>query len=104
MTEDHICPRCGSTAIEVGHARRLIERVALFCRVSLAQVYGQQRTRQAVIARHVAIYVVARECGLKATTIARLFGRDHSTVGHAIQKVEESGYLKSLADGVLKAA
>ena len=53
-------------------------------------IQGQQRVRDAVQARQIAMYLVRSMTNLSAVDVGRFFGnRDHSTVLYSIQKVED---------------
>ena len=67
----------------------VLERVAGRFRVPLTDLSGPSRKKGAVRARHVAMYLLHEELGMRDTDIGRLLGnRDHSTVIHAVAKVE----------------
>ena len=67
------------------------EVVAQVCkrmRVTREHLIGSSRKKSIVRARHVAMYLLHEDLGLKLTDIGRLFGgRDHSTVISAVSKV-----------------
>lgn len=52
-------------------------------------VAGRAQDRDVTLARQVAIYVARQHLKLSSTDIDRAFGRDHSTVLHACEKIEE---------------
>ena len=53
-------------------------------------IRGQQRVRDAVQARQIAMYLIRRLTNLSLVDIGREFGgRDHTTVLHSIEKVEK---------------
>ena len=53
-------------------------------------IRGQQRVRDAVSARQIAMYLIRSMTNLSLDDIGREFGnRDHSTVIHSLDKVEE---------------
>ena len=55
-----------------------------------AVLRGQQRNRDAVLARQIAMYLIRSMTNLSLDDIGREFGnRDHSTVIHSLDKVEE---------------
>lgn len=52
----------------------------------LAALLGPSRAQSVVIARYEAIYEVARRCPwMSLSEIGRLFGRDHTTIIHALR-------------------
>jgi chromosomal replication initiator protein len=66
------------------------ERVAQVFGVSIEALSSKKRTKDVTIPRQVAMYLIRELLDLPLVEIGRLFGgRDHSTVIHSIQKVEE---------------
>ncbi len=66
------------------------ERVAHVFGVSVEALSSKKRTKEVTIPRQVAMYLIRELLDLPLVEIGRLFGgRDHSTVIHSIQKVEE---------------
>ena len=56
--------------------------------ISKEELEGPNRKREIVKARHVAMYLLHEELGMRDTEIGRLIGgRDHSTVIKAVGKV-----------------
>ena len=69
--------------------------VSEFYRVPMDNLHSKSRCASAVRARHVAMYLVRRHCGLSFPKIGAIFDRDASTVQHAARKVaEDSGSLR----------
>lgn len=69
--------------------RVLAKLVALRHGVHLRDIVGQNRTVPVVAARHEAIHLVFGHCDYSLPRIGRYFGnRDHTTVLHAVRKVE----------------
>lgn len=69
--------------------RAWLELVARQLGTTHDELVGRVRTRHVVEARQVAMYILRRETGMSFPEIGNLFGRDHSTVVHAAQGVEE---------------
>ncbi|HEY0304071.1 MAG TPA: chromosomal replication initiator protein DnaA [Longimicrobiales bacterium] len=66
------------------------ERVAQLFGVSVESLSSKKRTKEVTMPRQVAMYLIRELLDLPLVEIGRLFGgRDHSTVIHSIQKVEE---------------
>ena len=66
------------------------ERVAVLFGVSVEALSSKKRTKEVTMPRQVAMYLIRELLDLPLVEIGRLFGgRDHSTVIHSIQKVEE---------------
>jgi chromosomal replication initiator protein len=67
----------------------IIEETATYFRLTREDLVGKSRSRPLTTARHVAMYL-ARECtGLSLLKIGEVFYRDHTTVMHGINKVQE---------------
>ncbi|MDW7981379.1 MAG: chromosomal replication initiator protein DnaA [Thermomicrobium sp.] len=81
-----------------GRARRerltpelVLDVVCRHFRVSLAELVGSSRRREVVVPRQVAMYLLRDELGLSLVEIGqRLGGRDHTTVLHGVEKVEQA--------------
>ena len=75
--------------IRLPHIREIVELVCSEYGVERGKIIGQIRTANLTEPRHV-IYYLSRHCSLKSTTeIGRaLGGRDHSTIIHGINKIE----------------
>jgi chromosomal replication initiator protein len=70
--------------------RAIIEEVAEYYRQPVELLRGKSRQRPLVLARQVAMYVMRDLTDLSYPAIAREFGgRDHTTVIHAVSKVEK---------------
>jgi chromosomal replication initiator protein len=66
------------------------ERVAVTWGVTVESLTSKKRTKELTVPRQVAMYLIRELLDLPLVEIGRLFGnRDHSTVIHSIQKVEE---------------
>jgi chromosomal replication initiator protein len=66
------------------------ERVAQLFGVSVESLSSKKRTKEVTMPRQVAMYLIRELLDLPLVEIGKLFGgRDHSTVIHSIQKVEE---------------
>jgi chromosomal replication initiator protein len=51
-------------------------------------ILGTRRKPDFVLARQVAMYLCRRKLGLSYPELGKAFGRDHSTVIHAIKKIQ----------------
>ena len=68
----------------------ILSYVSRYYHVDEAVVKGQQRSRDAVTARQIAMYLIRSMTSLSQENIGRLFdNRDHSTVVYSIQQVEK---------------
>jgi chromosomal replication initiator protein len=66
-----------------------VDNVCDFYGLTIAQVKGKCRVRGYVKARFVAIYIIRKRTGLTLKEIGRLFHRDHTSIIHAVQTIEE---------------
>jgi len=68
----------------------VIDAVSQHYRVSVPELVGPGRRRDVVVPRQVAMYLMREELGLSLVEIGqRLGGRDHTTVLHGIEKIEQ---------------
>ena len=71
-------------------AASIISEVSRFFGIDETIVKGPSRSREAVTARQAAMYLVRRMTNLSTPDIGREFGgRDHSTVIHSLEQVEQ---------------
>ena len=67
----------------------IVDFVSKYYGVAADVIRGQQRVREAVAARQVAMYLIRSMTNLSSDDIGKFFGnRDHSTVLYSIEKVE----------------
>src|SRR3989338_7501676 len=70
-------------------AKKIIEVVADFYNVSVEDLLKQSRKKEYVNPRQIAMYIIRKELETSLPSIGDLFGgRDHTTVIHAIDKIE----------------
>ncbi|MBI1296517.1 chromosomal replication initiator protein DnaA [bacterium] len=70
-------------------ATSVVELVADYFRLTVADLTGRTRTKEVAYARQVAMYLLREENGLSLPAIGGLLGgRDHSTVRYGVEKVE----------------
>ncbi|MFZ5376308.1 MAG: chromosomal replication initiator protein DnaA [Patescibacteria group bacterium] len=68
----------------------LIKKVATHYGVKQSAIKGKSRTKDLVYARHVAMFLLRNELKMSLEEIGKWFsGRDHTSVLHAIQRVDE---------------
>ena len=66
-----------------------LESTAKFFNVKLADLKGPRRTRQLVTPRQIAMFLIRKHTSLSLPEIGKRFGgRDHTTVIHAVKKVD----------------
>ncbi len=71
-------------------AKRIMEIVAEFYNVSVDDLIKQSRKREYVTPRQVAMYIIRKELETSLPMIGEFFGgRDHTTVIHAIDKIQK---------------
>ena len=69
---------------------QVIKSVANHYHLKQTAVKGKKRIRSLVTARHVAMYLLRKELDLSLTEVGRYFSnRDHTTVMHAVEKIEQ---------------
>ena len=69
---------------------QIIKIVSELTGVELKDILGNKRERQRVEARHVTIYLIKKYCpSLTLKTIGGYFNRDHTTVIHSINNVND---------------
>lgn len=77
----------------------VIKTVANHYRIKQSALKGKRRTKEIVNARHLAMYLLRTELNMPLEEIGKWFsGRDHTSVLHAIKKIEkekdEEGLIK----------
>jgi len=67
----------------------LINQVADYFGVDISEVRGARRVKNLVFPRHVAMFLLNKDCNMSLVEVGSWFGgRDHTTVMHAVSKVE----------------
>ena len=71
------------------HPEDIIQNTCVFYNIKLTQIKGSKRDAKLVRARQVCMFLLKKELGLTLTEIGNILGgRDHTTVMHGIEKVE----------------
>lgn len=71
-------------------ASDVIRAVANHFHITQAELKGQSRQKHLVVARHLCMYILKQDAHLTLVEIGKWFsGRDHTTVMHAIGKIEK---------------
>ena len=84
LFETHDIPRHGDSRVTA-----VIDAASKICRVSADSITGDSRRRPIVDARQAAMYVARHTTDLSYPDLGRAFGgRDHTTVIHAVSKIE----------------
>jgi chromosomal replication initiator protein len=90
LAEQLLAPMLHDNSPQIIHPQRIIEVVAEYYKYPVEALRGKSRQRPLVIARQVAMYVMRELTDLSYPAIAREFGgRDHTTVIHAVEKVQQ---------------
>lgn len=71
-------------------AMSILEMVSKSLEVSIPNILGFSRTREKVIARHIAMYLIYTRTKLGYKPVGSIFGRDHTTVMHACKVVRDN--------------
>ncbi len=83
----------------------IADDVSYYMGVPLAEMYSDRRHREYARARQVAIWVVAKTTPFPLSVIGRHFRRDHTTVMHAIKKIDslrvQIPYLSNISDALV---
>lgn len=69
-------------------AERIEEAVVTSLGVELRQIASPQRATRVVFARQVAMYLMRRRLGMSLGEIGARYGRDHTTVLHAVRAID----------------
>jgi chromosomal replication initiation ATPase DnaA len=64
------------------------KRMAHVLHIPFLKVTGKGRLRKYVLPRQAIMYVLRKNTDLKLEEIAKMFGRDHTTVMHSIKAIE----------------
>lgn len=88
LLADSICEEDESPVTKV---EKIQKKTAEFFNIDVAEITGRRRPANIVLARQVAMVVARRKTTLSLQEIGRLFGgRDHGTVMHAMQVIDEA--------------
>lgn len=67
----------------------ILDYVSRYFHLEKDVICGQQRVKDAVSARQVAMYLIRSMTNLSQDDIGKVFGRDHSTVIYSLQQIEK---------------
>jgi chromosomal replication initiator protein len=79
---------------EQKHANQIIDSVCDFYGLTHAQIKGKCRLRSFVKGRFISMYLLRKRTGLTLAEIGRMFHRDHTSIIHACQTIENVMSLK----------
>ena len=68
---------------------RILDAVAIAFGIKREDILSKSQTREAVLPRKIAMYLLRKELKLPYMKIGDLFGRDHSTVMSSIKQIQE---------------
>ena len=69
-------------------ADQIIENISKRYSISVEDIKGKKRTTEIALARHIAVYVIRNATTLSLKNIAKIFGRDHTTLLSSIDVVK----------------
>ena len=73
------------------NCKQIAQAVAEYYHISLDAMCGKQRDKHIVMPRQIAMYLIRQETQVSLLEIGQLFGgRDHSTVLHACEKIDQA--------------
>jgi chromosomal replication initiator protein len=96
---ERVVAETGQPTSAGGDLSAILKRVAAAFGVSERDVLGPGRTRNVMVPRQVAMYVARAVAGLSLPRIGAFFGRDHTTVLHAVRKVAGDMQADAALDG-----
>ena len=67
---------------------RIIAEVAMATGVKRSEIMGGSRVRHIVSARHLAMWRARNETDMSLPAIGRVFRRDHTSILHAIRRMD----------------
>ncbi len=67
---------------------RIITEISKKYHITPEEIKGKKRTKDVAMARHVAVYVIRKATDMSLQSIAKIFGRDHTTMMSSIDVVE----------------
>ena len=67
---------------------RIISEISKKYHITPEEIKGKKRTKDVAMARHVAVYVIRKATDMSLQSIAKIFGRDHTTMMASIDVVE----------------
>lgn len=74
----------------LNYAEKIIEKVSDYYKIEVKDIKGKSRKRQFVKARFISMYLIRNSTTLKLKTIGDIVGRDHTTVLHSLQTIQNT--------------
>lgn len=81
---------------------RIMEAVANYFYIPVSQLISQNRSKDVAYPRQMAMYLIRQELEYSFPDIAKIFKRDHTTVIHACNKIEEERKNSGETEEVIK--
>lgn len=81
---------------------RIMEAVANYFYIPVEQMISQNRSKDVAYPRQMAMYMIRQELEYSFPDIAKIFKRDHTTVMHACNKIEEERRNSRETEDVIK--
>ena len=81
---------------------RIMEAVANYFYIPVEQMISQNRSKDVAYPRQMAMYMIRQELKYSFPDIAKIFKRDHTTVMHACNKIEEERKNSRETEDVIK--
>ena len=85
---------------------RIISEVSRVLTISESDIRSRKRQADVAYARHVCMYIISKLTSISVTQISKEFKMDHSSVGHAIKKIEsriqENMHDKKTVNGIME--
>ena len=79
-----------TTKLKAITPRQVVEKTGKFYSIDVKELYGVKRIKSVNLARQVAMYLLCEELNLSTVRVGQEFGKDHTTVMHAVRKIKEA--------------
>ena len=74
----------------LNYAEKIIEKVSEYYKIQIKDIKGRSRKREFVKARFISMYLIRNNTSLKLKTIGDIVCRDHTTVLHSLQTIQNT--------------
>lgn len=92
----------GSDAERLPTPPKILQAVANYYSIPVEQIVGSRRSKDTVQPRQVAMYLVRELTNYSLPEIGKVFSRDHTTVLHSINKIEDERKNSAEMDDIIK--
>lgn len=92
----------GSDAERLPTPPKILQAVANYYSIPVEQIVGSRRSKDTVQPRQVAMYLVRELTNYSLPEIGKVFSRDHTTVLHSINKIEDERKSSAEMDDIIK--